>query len=441
MSVLISDGEIAAIRFIRIVCTKAPDEVKSQLESYIKNNDWSSLLQWSKPLLPRFNLSEFTQVELAEVAPLTTMRQDVYLFLKNVENSTNLQLKEAISKLQEWGGWESIAKIVQDNPKIPFQFTGTDVQAVLDPVGKLPALTHSQIQAKTFLNTIANDPKAARLKEMVAKMQQWGGWESIAKIVQDDPKIPFQFNGSDVKALLDTRGQITERSITQIESLLSILSFYSTLEQKSKQDEEVKKFFDDISKRVQHGCWKSIADIVNNNEKIPFKGFTVPDLKLVLDPEDNYGDDPICQALKPPVPPAWTVPIVWTIQFGKDAVNWTTGAANDVADWTTGAANDVADWTTGAANDVADWTTGAANDVADWTVGAGKDAVDWTAGAANDVADWTVGAGKDAVDWTAGAANDVADWTVGAGKDAVDWTVGAANDVADALDPRKYFRF
>jgi hypothetical protein len=399
MSIQITDGEVNAIKFIRSVRDKAPAPVKSQFNNYLNRKDWSGLTSWANPTITaKLGLGEFTKMEVAEVEPLTNMQQNVYLFVNTVEGSTDpgmAKMKASIAKMREWGGWESIAKMVQDNPKIPFQFSGADVQAVLDPARNLPALTHSQIQAKTFLNTIAADPNAAALKDTVAKMQEWGGWESIAKMVQDNPKIPFQFSGTDVKALLDPQGLIVERSVTQIDSLLNIWRFYSTLEKKSEEDANIRTFFADINQRVQHGCWDSIANSVNNNAQIPFKGFTVPDLQTVLDPRGQYGNDPECNALKPPAPPAWTIPISWTIQAGKDIADWTTGAANDVGDWTVGAANDVGDWTVGAANDVGDWTVGAANDVGDWTTGAANDVGDWTTVAANDVADWTTVAAND----------------------------------------------
>jgi hypothetical protein len=219
-------------------------------------------------------------------------------------------------------------------------------------------------------------------------MWEWGGWDSIAKLVAENPSIPFQFTGADVKAVLSPNGQIAARSSEEIDRLLNIWSFYATLRKEAPNDSNVQKFYNDVTKRVEHGCWKSIADLVNNNEKIPFKGFTVPDLKTVLDPQGMYGDDPECALLAPPSPPAWVIPIVWTMTAAVEAKDWTVNAGEDVANWTLGAAGSVTDWTLGAATDAGDWTTKKANEVGTWTTGVASDTADWATGAAKDTGNW-----------------------------------------------------
>jgi hypothetical protein len=404
MAVQITDGEVSAIRFIRTIRQHAPDPVKSNFEGYVSRSDWGGLAQWAQPLQGQLKLGSFTVPEVAEVAPLSDGRQDVYLFFRGIEAPAAAAFKDRVDGLRAWGAWDSIAALVTGNPGIPFHFTGADVQAVLDPSGSIPALSAAQAQAKTFLNTVASDPKLAGLKEQVAKLLEWGGWESVAQIVQANPKIPFQFTGDDVRAVMDPAGKIPPRAPDAIKPMQDVWSFYSVLRDQSAGDAGIGQFFGQIQQRVQHGCWKSIADIVNGNDKIPFKGFEVATLKAVLDPQGQYGEDDACSALAPPTPPAWTKPIVWTMGAGMAAYDWTTGAAGEVSDWTTGAASSVADWTTGAAGDVASWTTGATSS-----------AIDWTSGAAGETAGWVTGAAGAAGGWVSGTAGQVGDWAESAG--------------------------
>lgn len=436
MAFQITDGEVSAIHFFRVVRGKAPEQVKSQMEGYISRADWSGLAQWSQPLQGRLQVGTFNATEVAEVAPLSQARQDVYLFLRGIEVPAAAAFKERVDRLREWGAWEAIAKLATSNPKIPFQFTGADVRAVLDPSGSIPEMTLGQTQAKTFLNTIATDANLAGLKAQVAKLLEWGGYESVAAIVNGNDKIPFKFTADEVRAVAGSAAQ--PRGPEEIKRMMDVWGFYGGLETAAQGNADVAKFFNDIKARVQHGCWKSIADLVNGNDKIPFKGFDIPTLKAVLDPTGQYGEDDACSALAPPVPPAWTKPITWSIGAGLAAYSWTTGAAGSVADWTTGAYGSAADWTTGAAGSAADWTTGAAGDVADWTVGAGTDAIDWTTGAGDSVAGWTTGAANDTANWTTGAAGSVADWTTTAASDAGDWAKGAAETVADSFNPSSW---
>lgn len=425
MAVDITEGEVSAIRFLRAVeaAPKAPPAVKQHFRELVAAVNWAALEQDAKPLLAPMKLPSFTAAEAAEIGPLTDPQRDIYLFYHALSAPDAAPVKDRVDGLRSWGAWESLAKLVSSNPNIPFHFSAKDLKRVFDPSGTLPELTVAQAEAKTFLATIGTDPKATDLKTEVDRFLRWGGYESVAKFVSDHPAIPFHFTADDVRAVADPGGAIPPRSPAQID----VLSFVDGLATASAGNDDVRKFYDDIQARIQHGCWKSIADIVNGNDKIPFKGFDPVTIQATLDPDRKYGSDDACSALAPPEPPAWTKPIVWSIGAGLAAYNWTLGAAGSVADWTTGAANDVADWTVGAADSVADWTTGAAGDVASWT-----------SGAIGSIGGWASSLGGSVASWTTGAASEVSSWTKGAASSAASWTSGAASTVAHTFNPSNW---
>jgi hypothetical protein len=442
MAVTITDGEISAIRFLRVIGGEnVPPQVKNSFSTLQKSGDWIAFVKAAQPLLPKLKLQPFTSTEVAEAGSLTPNQQDVYLFYGAISDPNMTSIKERIDGLRNWGAWDSIARFAASVPKPPYSFTATDVKRVFDPSNVVPEMSYGQAQAKTFLNTINADPKVARMKDQVQKLIEWGGWETIARIVSDYPNIPFKFSAEDVRSVVDPLGKIAAHDAETVQKFSVVWSFYSGLKAPGSMPEDdlrkVQTFFADVQARIEHGCWKSLADLVNSivqeESKKPKSTFPIKSaveidtLRLVLDPESKYGSDDACSALAPPQPPAWTAPLVWGF-----------GAYNDVKDWTTGAADSVADWTTGAADSVADWTTGAADSVADWTTGAADSVADWTTGAADSVADWTTGAADSVADWTTGAADSVADWTTGAAGSVADWTTGAAGSVAETFNPSKW---
>lgn len=432
MAVDITEGEVSAIRLLRTIDAHAPAEVKNRFQSLVDNGDWPAFLQAAEPLLKKFSLPSFTASDVGFVAPLTEPQRDVVLFYAAIKAPTAAEFKARIDGLLGWGAWESVAKIVSANDKIPFRFDAADIRRVFDPAGSLPEMSDGQAQAKTFLKTIAANPDLIKTNQLVSKYLAWGGFESVAAMVTAQPNTPFKFGGDDVRAVADPSRTIQPRSAAQI----TLLSQMDTLEQVSKTDEKVSKFYSDIQDRIHHGCWKSIADIFNGLDKFPLKPISEDLLRSTLDPTGQYGSDDVCAALAPPEPPAWTKPIVWTVGAGLAAYGWTVGAANEVADWTTGAAGDVKDWTMGAADSVADWTSGAYGDAADWTTGAMDSASDWTVGAANDVADWASGAADSAAKAAAAAAQaaqDAANSVARAAEDAANAAAEAAKKTANAV--------
>ncbi len=415
MAAIITDGEISAERFLRALQTKAPANVRDPFIAMIARSDWQGFVNGTAALVKSMKLSPFTAPEIAEVGVLSQAQQDIYVFIGAIADPRAAAVKSKVDGLLAWGAWDSVARLAASIPNAPFSFTAADVKRVFDPSGTLPEMTFGQAQAKTFLNTIATDPNAAAINAQISKLAEWGGWETIAALVSSHPNIPFKFTADDVRAVADPAKAVTARAPDVIAKMQDVWSFYSGLQTASTGDANVASFFNDIQARVQHGCWKSIADTVNGNDKIPFKNFEIPILQAVLDPTGKYGNDDACSALAPPEAPTWTKPIVWTVTAGLTAYNWTLGAADDVKDWTTGAAGSVADWTEGAAGSVADWTSGATMDAVDWTSGAASDAGGWIKGAANSTGDWVSGAAGSTADWTKGAANTVGDWAKDAG--------------------------
>ena len=344
MSFQVTDAQQAILKFLGIISNNAPDPIKAKVRDTIKAGKWGDLVKFYDSIKDKLSLSALvSESDFAKIAPLSKDRRDVYRFMIAIKR--NVEFDKRINQLVEWGGFSTIAKIVNSNDNIPFSFNSTDIEAVIDPLNKIRALTENQIGVKDFLYTI-----------------------------------------------------------------------------KLSSNPDVQKFAKQIDSMIHNGCWKKIADLVNEDETIPFN-FTVSDLKTVLDPQNRITDDPDCSSIAIPEPPAHVKAIIWV----KGAGNWTKNAGENAYKWTTGAGKDTINWCGDTGEEVKDWFEGAGSDTADWTTGAGSDA-----------ANWTKNAGSDAADWAAGAGSDAADWTKNAGSDAADWAKKAGEKTADVFNPTKW---
>lgn len=383
MAVDITTGEISAIRLLRTIDAHAPPSVRDQFHGKIDSGDYVGFIGASVPLLKKFGLPPFTYSDLVFVTALTDSQQDVCQFYAAIKAPAAAEMKVRIDGLMSWAAWESIARIVKQNDKIPFHFSAQDIARVFDPTGLLTPMPDGQAQAKTFLYTIYGDPRLKTLADQVKQLIKWGGFETVAHIVVEHPEIPFRFSADDLQSILDPEDNVRPRSAREVR----VLAYWDVL-QRATTDRKVAEFFNDLEDRVRHGCWRSIADILNGLDNFPLKPIQPEALQEALDPSGQNGDDQICDVLKPPEPPAWTKPIVWSIGAGLAAYGWTTDAAGGVEDWTLGTAGTVKDWTTGAASAAVAWSAESYGDAADWTAGSLDTVEDWTTNAAATAADW-----------------------------------------------------
>jgi len=428
VNVAITPGKISVVRFMHAVDGHAPDDQKQLFNMLLREKNSALFVTASKETRVKLKLPEFTADDVAWVRPLTPNQREFCLFYGDVDDKRK-DLSERIDTLISWGAWDTLARLAELATP-PFTFGAEDIRNLFDPTGAGPTVTDGQAGVRLFLNAVETDPNQAASRPLVENLIRWGAWESLSDLVAANPSIPYKFSPDDARAIIDPEGRISPRGREEAKKYIDVWAFHSNVETAAAAgDAGAAAFLDELNKRIRHGCWKSIADLVNSNDAIPYSGFDPVVVRAVLDPEGRYGVDDECACLASAGgAPIWAKPIEWAAV----SVAWAARAGEDVIDWTKSAPGDIGEWTKGAVEDVGDWTKGAVSSASEWTGGAASSTAGWVSGTAATVATTATAAATAAAAATAG-------WVGGAASDVGDWTKGAATKVVKKINPKHWF--